>query len=282
VLATLALAGWARADVGLLPTVTQGLDTDGSRVSVAVEDVLVELLKERVVKVAPRELPDSPEACLVDATCRGAVMARLGVRELVTVSLDDSAAHDGTIGVAHVVVWTRDGSAFDARTPLRHERDLRGLLTRAVAPSRATGRLDIEGLQPTDVVVIDGLRSEPMVRVAPGPHLVVVLHADGTRTSMSTTVGFEEHQRLDVTSPPQVQVSAPPWGLSWPVIVGGSVAVAGSMGAVIALVAGAGLYDFRARDVAIAAAVTSGAAGVTGLAFASAAFFSVSPLEVTP
>ncbi len=91
-LATLTLSGWAHADVGLLPVDAGGLEADAPRASLAVEDVLRGLLKERLVMVAPRELTGLPATCVVEAECRGGLMARLEVDELVAVSLDGTAS----------------------------------------------------------------------------------------------------------------------------------------------------------------------------------------------
>ena len=280
-LVVLTLSSWARADVGIVPTTTRGLDADAVRAVAAVDDVTSALVKERVVSLAPSALPIPLDPCLADDGCRADLFARLELDELVAVEIVADAPPTAAFAVARVVIWTRDGRAFDARAPLANERDLRGLLTHALAPARAMGRLDIEGLQTTDVVLIDGLRSEPMARVAPGDHVVVVLHNDGARTTLSTTVGFEAHERLVVPPRDRSPASEDGWRRFWPVVVGGGVAGVGGAGAIAALAVAADRQDLRARDVALAAAATSGVAAVTGVAFALAISLSLS-LEVRP
>jgi hypothetical protein len=281
-LVALTLSGWARADIGVVPTTARGLDADAVRAVSAVDDVTRALVKERVVSLAASALPAPLEPCLADDGCRAELLSRLEIDELVAVELDGGAPPVGAFALARVVIWARSGRAFDARAPLANERDLRGLLTRALAPTRAMGRLDIEGLQRTDVVLIDGLRSEPMVRIAPGHHVVVVLHEDGGRTTLSTTVGFEAHERLLVPPRGQPPTSEDAWTRRWPVVIGGGVAGLGGAGTIAALVVAADQQDLRARDVALAAAATSGVAGITGLAFALAALTLSHSLEVKP
>jgi hypothetical protein len=147
------------------------------------------------------------------------------------------------------------------------DRDLRGLLTRALDPGRATARLDLTGVADTDVVLIDGLRSDTRVLLASGPHTVVVLHGDGTRTTLPLTLGFEERRTLAVPPrrPPD-DAATSTWPGLWPSLVGGGVAVLGGAGAVGGALIGVGNDDARSRDTAIAVATGSGVVGALGLA----------------
>ena len=274
-----AFAAASRADVGLLPPDARAMGRDESRSVRAVVDVAREVLKARLRVVAAAELPADPSACLAVPTCRTGLFERLEVTELADVTITaatataDADTADGAFAVARLVMWTPEGADFDDGVRLVTDRDLRGLLTRALDPGRATARLDITGVADTDVVLIDGLRSEARALLASGAHTVVVLHGDGTRTTLPLTLGFEERRTLAVPPRrPPAEAATSTWPGLWPALVGGGVAVLGGAGAVGGALIGVGNDDARSRDTAIAVATSSGVIGALGLATVLVAF----------
>jgi hypothetical protein len=271
----------AHADVGLLPPDARAMGRDEARAARAAVDVAREVVKGRLRPLSAADVPVDVVRCLDDAACRKALLERLEVEELGAVAITpvDAGGKDGAFASARLVVWTVDGVDFDASARLASDRDLRGLLTRAFDPGRATARLDVEGLADGDVVLIDGLRSEPRALLASGDHTVVVLHEDGTRTTLPVTLAFEERRTLTV--PPRVAPTGD-WPGLWPAVVGGGVAIAGGIGAGIGGAVAASEEKARPRDVALAAAVGSGVVGVLGLATVVIAFATIPFPEASP
>lgn len=271
----------ARADVGLLPPDARTMGRDDARAARAAVDVAREVLKGRLRPLGATDVPADVARCLDDAACRQALLERLEVEELgaVTITPANDGDGDGAFASARLVVWTVDGVDFDASARLASDRDLRGLLTRAFDPGRATARLDVDGLADGDVVLIDGLRSEPRALLASGEHTVVVLHDDGTRTTLPVTLAFEERRTLTV--PTRVAPTGS-WPGLWPAVVGGGVAIAGGVGAGIGGAIAASEVESRPRDVALAAAVGSGVVGALGLATVVIAFVTTPIPEASP
>lgn len=273
-----AIASSARADVGLLPPDARALGDDEPRAVRAVVDVAREVAKARLRVVAPVELPTDHAACLGAPACRTALLERLEVEELAAVTVTPTSPasehdDDGAFAVARLVVWTPEGAGFDASVRLITDRDLRGLLTRALDPGRATARLDVTGLVDGDVVLIDGLRSEARALLASGPHTVVVLHADGTRTTLPLTLAFEERRTLAVPPRrPPGDAATSTWPGLWPALIGGGVAIVGGAGAVGSAMISTTADNARVRDTALAASVGSGVTGALGLATIVIAF----------
>jgi hypothetical protein len=276
----------ARADVGLLPPDARAMGADEARAVRATVDVAREILKGRLRAIAATELPADADRCLAETACRTGLLQRLEVDELAAVTLTPATAvngaDDGAFAAARLLVWTPEGPGFDASTRLTGDRDLRGLLTRGLDPGRDTARLDITGLDVDDIVLIDGLRSEERARLASGAHTIVVLHADGTRTTMPLTLAFEERRTVEMPQRRPPGESTPTWPGLWPAVVGGGVAVVGGAGSVAGGLIGAGADDARTRDTAIAAAVASGVTGAIGLATIVIAFVTTPAPEVTP
>lgn len=268
----------ARADVGLVPTVVADLDEGAVRRSVEGTARLV--VKEGLRPLGPDDLVAEGPGCLEAAPCRARAIARLGLAELARVDVTGTGLPT-PFARARLTVWDRDGAvAFVDEQPLSTDRDLRGLLTRAFDPARATARLDVIGLQAGDALLIDGLPSLPEALLAPGTHTIVVVHADGSRTTEALTLAFEERRSFALPR------RAAPGGAVWPSglvpgVVSASVGVAGLAAAgALGLVALSG--EPAQRDVAVVGAVVAAGVGILGAASAIVALWPASKEPALP
>jgi len=280
-LASLAIAlasAWsttATATTGLLPVDASAMGADAARLRRGVTDAARDVLKGNAVDVIDAALPGGLARCSADAACMRGVVERLGTDDLAAFVAVPGAAGSpaGAWATVSVTIYNQDGVAsFRSSQPLSTATDLMTLMVRTFDPQHHTGRLDVVGLVDGDVVLVDGLLAAPTSLVRAGPHTVMVVHGDGTTTTSTVDVGYDERHVLPVTRPQEDSAG------SWPILVGGVVGGVGVVGAVVGgVVAGtAGEASGDRGTLGVVGAVVGSAMAVAGLTVVAATLLSSS------
>lgn len=254
----------AQASTGLLPVDASAMGQDEARVRRGIVDGARDVLKADAVVIDAVAVPGGMTRCLADQACLRGLIDSRGVDALAAFVVTPMTKSPAWADV-HVVVYDLNGVAsFRSSQQLSTDTDLEALMVRTFDPARYTARLDVLGVEPGDAILVDGLGAASTSLLRAGHHTVVIVHRDGTNTTMPVDLGYQQRLQLQVPAwqlPGQQMTTNP-----LPLLIGGVVAGVAVVGVAAGVVVAATSADQFSRDLGVIGAVVAGAVAVAGLA----------------
>jgi hypothetical protein len=256
----------AQASTGLLPVDASAMGQDEARVRRGIIDGARDVLKGDAVIIDA--VAGGMVRCSADPACLRGLMDARGVDALAAFVVTPTTRAPAWAEVRVVVYDINGVASFRSSQPLATDTDLQALMVRTFDPARFTARLDVLGVEPGDAILVDGLGAASTSLLRAGHHTVVIVHRDGTNTTLPVDLGYQQRLQLEV----------PAWQLPgqqlttnrMPLVIGGVVAGVAVVGVAAGVVVAATSADQFSRDLGVVGAVVAGAVATAGLAVVTA------------